>query len=122
MDKEIVYFELNNWWRGKDYPDDEPFTTWMGNDYNIYFNNEKWVEENKLCVVRSIIDMSMNFCVTSTKEWVEKNCPKLLTEYEQFLRYPDEDGYVYGKNDDDEFLPYEENNIGIKYEYDDEED
>ena len=119
MDKEIVYFELNNWCRGKHYPDDEPFTTWMGRDTNIYFNNEKWVKENKLCVVRSIIDMSMNFCVTATKEWVENNCHKLLTEYKQFLRYPDEDGYIYGQNDDDEFLSYEENNIGIKYEYDD---
>ena len=65
--------------------------------------------------------MYMNFCVTATKEWVENNCPKLLTEYKQFLRYPDKDGYVYGQNDDDEFLPYEENNIGIKYKYDYEE-
>ena len=86
---EIICFELNNWSCGKDYPNDEPFLTWIGNDLNIHFNDENWVKENKLCVVRSIIDMSVNFCITTTKSWVEKNCPKLLTEHTEFLRFPD---------------------------------
>lgn len=117
MDKDIIYFELNNWMRGEDYPNDEPFITWVGNDYDLKFQNEEFVKENKLCVVRSIIDMSVNFCITAKKEWVEKNCPKLLTDYTDFLREPDEDGYVYGRFGD-EFLEYSEENIGITENYD----
>lgn len=113
----IVYFELNNWFRGEHYPDDQPFIDWMGNDLHLSFNNEDWVTENKLCVVRTIIDMSVNFCVTATRNWVEKNCPKLLIDYTRFLRFPDKYGDAYGKFGD-EFLEYEEDNIGIKYVYD----
>lgn len=112
--KDIVYFELNNWMRGIDYPNEEPFITWLRNDLQICFNNEDWIEKNKLCVVKTLIDMSQNFCVTATKEWVENNCPKLLTEYKQFLRYPDENGYVYGQYGD-EFMEYSEDNIGIRW-------
>lgn len=122
---EIICFELNNWSRGKDYPDDEPFLTWIGNDFNIHFNDENWVRENKLCVVRSIIDMSVNFCITTTKSWVEKNCPKLLTEHTEFLRFPDKDGYIEGRFGND-FLEYKEKNIGITedndYEFENDED
>ena len=118
---EIIHFELNNWTPGKDYPAEEPFITWIGNDLNIHFNSDNWVQENKLCVVRSIIDMSVNFCITTTKEWVEKNCPKLLTEYQDFLRHPDEDGFVEGRFGN-YFLDYTENNIGITDDNDDEFD
>lgn len=126
---EIVYFELNNWFAGQHYPAREPFLGWMGNDLRIQFSNERWVLENKLCVVKSLVDMSVNFCITATKEWVEQNCPCLLTEFNQFLRYPDEYGDVYGEFGH-EFLKYSEENIGITwadddgcyYDYDDEED
>lgn len=122
MDKEIVYFELNNWIEGEYYPDDEPFTMWFENDFSIYFNNKDWIKENKLCVVCTVIDMSLNFCITATKEWIEKNCPKLLTEYTQFLREVDEeDGCVYGQFGD-EFLEYKEENIGIFYSWNEEDD
>lgn len=120
FEEKFLYFELNNWFPGDHYPDEEPFTKWIGNDLNIYFNNEDWVKENKLCVVRSIIDMSVNFCITATRKWVEKNCPKLLTEYQKFLRHPDKDGYVEGQFGD-EFLEYSEENVGITNVYDDEE-
>ena len=56
--------------------------------------------------------MSQHFCITATREWVEKNCPKLLTEYTKFLRYPDEDGDVQGRFGH-WFLPYSEENFGI---------
>lgn len=121
---DVVYFELNNWFAGEDYPNDEPFLSWMKNDLNIKFRNEKWVIENELCVVESIVDMSSNFCITAKKEWVEKNCPKLLTDYKEFLRYPekyedeDEDGEVYGRFGN-HFLEWSEENFGITY--DDEE-
>lgn len=121
---DVVYFELNNWFAGKDYPNDEPFLSWMRNDLNIKFRNEKWVIENELCVVASIVDMSSNFCITAKKEWVEKNCPKLLTDYKEFLRYPekyedeDEDEDVYGRFGC-HFLEWSKENFGITY--DDEE-
>lgn len=109
---EIIYFELNNWFSGRDYPAEEPFLSWLKDDLNIRFNNEEWVEENKLCVVRDLVDMSTNFCITATKEWVNENCPNLLTTYTQYLREPDEDGDVYGRFGH-EFLEYCEENFGI---------
>lgn len=112
---DIVYFELNNWTTGKDYPDAEPFLSWMKNDLCIQFRNENWVKENKLCVVVSRIDMSQNFCITATKEWVEKNCPELFTKYIEFIRYPNEYGDAEGRFGG-YFLPYEEENIGIEYD------
>lgn len=112
---DVVYFELNNWIPEKDYPATEPFLSWMGNDLSIRFRNEDWVEKNKLCVVESLVDMSSNYCITATKEWVKKNCPNLLTDYQEFLRYPDDgDEDVYGRFGC-KFLPYEEQNIGVTY-------
>lgn len=111
---EIVYFELNNWFAGRDYPDNERFINWMHDDLNIKFSSEEWAEENHLCVAARLIDMSQNFCITATKDWVEKNCPELLTDYAKFLRHPDEDGDVYGRFGD-EFLPYEEENFGVTW-------
>ena len=110
----VVYFELNNWFAGEHYPSEDPFLTWIGCGLNIYFDNEDWVKENKLCVVESIIDQSLNFCITATKEWIEENCPRLLTEYTKFLRHPDEYGDVYGQFGN-KFLEYSEDNIGITY-------
>ena len=136
---DIVYFELNNWSCGRDYPNAEPFITWCGDDMNLYFDDDEFVEKNKLCVVESYIDQSVNWCITATKEWVLANCPKLLSgesytmkfiikdpkegtqeehseeyNYNQFLRYPDEDGTVYGRFGD-VFLEYSEENIGISF-------
>lgn len=111
---EIIYFELNNWFAGVHYPDSEPFLSWMKDDLNTKFRDEEWVKENKLCVVADMIDMSQNFCVTATKEWVNMNCPSLLTTYTNYLRVPDEYGDVYGQFGH-EFLEYDENNFGIEY-------
>lgn len=114
--EEVVYFELNNWARGRDYPDAEPFINWMSNDLALMFQNEEFIKENKLCVVRQIVDMSIDFCITATISWVEEHCPELLTKYSQFLRRPDSDlkneGAVYGEFGA-EFLPYCEENIGL---------
>ena len=137
--KDIVYFELNNWFAGEDYPDAEPFLSWMRDDLNQTFRNEEWVKENKLCVVFTPIDMSQNYCITATKDWILKNCPDLLSDkeydvtfkvgnssgwekvvehysFKQFLRYPDEDGNVYSEFGM-EFLPYEEENFGVTTVY-----
>lgn len=109
-----IYFELNNWAPGRDYPDVFPFDVWMDDDCNLAFENEAWVIQNNLCVVMSFVDMSVNFCITTTEEWVQHNCPELLTKYTNFLRQPDEDGDVYGRFGH-EFLPYEKENIGVHF-------
>ena len=113
--EELVYFEVNNWSPGKDYPICEPFIEWLSNDLNIQFRSDEWAKENKICVLASIVDMSNNFCVTATKKWVEENCPKLLEEENsKFLRYPDEYGDVYGQFGN-YFLEYEEYNFGVAW-------
>ena len=132
---EFVYFELNNWFAGRDYPNAEPFITWCEDDKEHGFSNEQFVRENELCVVCSIVDMSFNWCITAKREWVENNCPKLLSDdlttvvmerhykgivtyknetypYSQYLRYPDENGDVYGQFGH-KFLPWSRENIGI---------
>lgn len=109
---DIIYFELNNWFCGQDYPDDAPFTTWMCPDTDIKFMDEDWVKSNKLCVVFDFVDMSVNFCITATKDWVEKNCPSLLTKYTEFLREPNEAGVIVGRFGH-QFLEYNESNFGI---------
>jgi len=61
---DVVYFELNDWWRGENYPANEKFDTWVGNNRNeswhMYFEDENWVRKNQLCVVAERIDMSAN--------------------------------------------------------------
>ena len=111
----IVYFELNNWFRGIYYPNEDPYISWLGDDANIVFLDEQWVKYNKLCVVWHVVDQSINLLITATQEWVEKNCPTLLTEYTKFLRFPDEDGVIYGTFEDIKFLPYKKENIGVHY-------
>ena len=134
---EYVYFELNNWFAGRNYPNEEPFKSWCGNDLNLYFLNEDWVKENKLVVVADSIDMSIDWCITAPKEWVENNCPKLLSDestyvmingsngpfqeeykYSSFLRYPNKYGDICGIFGTP-FLEYSEENIGIHF-YDEE--
>lgn len=123
MKEEIVYFELNNWMPGSDYPDDEPFILWMSDDFNIAFSNEQWVKDNRLCVVETIVDMSSNYCITTTKDWVLNNCPSLLTDYKQFLRFKDKfsDIYIYGRFGC-KFLEYTEENIGVEFRLDKDEE
>ena len=105
---EIIYFELNNWMSEDDYPDAEPFETWCGNDEALYFDSQKWCKENKLVVSRGIIDQSVNWCVGATKEWVQNNCPELLTKYKEFLRPSMKSRFGQP------FIEYSEENIGMK--------
>lgn len=112
---DIVYFELNNWFAGRDYPNAEPFLSWMRDDLTQKFRDEEWIKENKLVVVESLVDMSMNFCITATKEWVDENCHELFSTYENFVRKPEEGKDVpYGRFGCP-FLEYNEENIGYHY-------
>ena len=133
MGSDVIYFSINNWFRGRDYPIGEPFDSWM-REYKL---TDEWCKENKICVKVGSIDMSINFCVTATREWVEKNCPQLLTDdsyiykistyfkgentikeytkkYSDFICIPDEDGDVYDRFDWS-FLEYKEENFGVTY-------
>lgn len=110
----ITYFELNNWFPERDYPNVEPFLSWMEDDLKQSFRNYDFVEQNELIVVAGFLDMSLNYCVTAKTDWVMKMCPSLLTEFRQFLRFPDEHGYIYGRYDCP-FLEYDPNDIGVHW-------
>lgn len=140
MNNEIIYFELNNWFSGIDYPPEEPFETWIitGN-----FSNDEWCKTNKLVVLAGCIDMSFNWCIAATKQWIEENCPNLLSDktfttttirteydkeiggminktiyhtnsYKDFIREPDKNGEVYGRFDW-LFREYKPENFGVEW-------
>ena len=135
---DVVYFELNNWFAGEDYPNAEPFISWVR---DLCFSDNKWCKENKLVVSAGLIDMSANWCIVAPKEWVKQNCPDLLSDkedtykinkikivngeeqkktvecrapFKKFLRFPDseEDGDVYGRFGW-RFLEYTPENFGV---------
>ena len=142
--EEIIYFELDNWSCGRDYPNAEPFTSWMGKDYGFCFGNDEWCKENRLCVEAGLIDMSTCFCISAPKSWIEENCPKLLTDeecgaefciscwdeeqqrciektqyesckYSKFVCKPDEYGDARGRISDWPFREYKEENFGVHW-------
>lgn len=142
--EEIIYFEIDNWFAGRDYPNAQPFLSWMNDDLNLAFANDNWCIENRLCVEAVLIDMSVCFCVTAPRSWVEENCPKLLTDeecgsmniishydantgtfvdekkyehcsYSKFICKPDKDGEVYGRISNLHFAEYKEKNFGVHW-------
>lgn len=118
--EEVVYFEFNNWFADRDYPNAQPFRDWMKDDLNITLRDDKWARDNHLAIVYFPLDMSQNFLVTASKQWVEKTCSELLTKYKEFLRFPDNYGGVCSKWGP-EFLSYDSENFGVT-EIDDPED
>ena len=133
--EEIVYFELNNWFCGRDYPDAEPFISWLNDDSKQKLTDDAWAKENKLCIVACPYDMSLNYCITATKDWVLQNCPDLLSDktydstfivgvsgdtqeivkqysFKKFLKFPDKYGEVWGRV---QFLEYKEENFGVHW-------
>lgn len=99
--KDVVYFSVNNWFCGRDYPNTPNFRKWLGNDLKQSFMNDEWCKENKLCVYYGLIDMSNNYTISAPRDWVEKNCPELLTDkeytYETIGTYYDKNGEVITK-------------------------
>ena len=67
---------------GENYPPLKCFHKWLGNDLNQSFKNDEWCKKNKLCVYYGTVDMSTNYTISAPREWVEKNCPELLTDEE----------------------------------------
>ena len=94
--EEIIFISVNNWFCGRDYPPTENFKKWLGDDLNLKFKNDAWAKENKLCIYYGVIDMSQNFTISAPREWVEKNCPELLTDdeytYYSIIRKPVKQG------------------------------
>ena len=145
--QDIIYFEFNNWFAGRDYPMGEKYNTLVN---NAFFNRNEWVKENKLVVVVEYIDMSLNWCISAPKEWVEENLPELLSDkeytykictyskgentineyskkYNSFLRNSEDIYFLPEGRFGTPFLEYCEENIGVhwhehEYEYEDEYD
>ena len=84
--KDIVYISVNNWFCGRDYPPLKCFEEWLRDDLNQKFRNDAWAKENKLCIHYGYIDMSQNYTISAPREWVEKNCPELLTN-DEYIYY-----------------------------------
>lgn len=149
--EEIIYFEIDNWFAGQDYPNAQPFLNWMNDGLNLTFTNNNWCIDNRLCVEATIIDMSVCFCVSAPRSWIEKNCPKLLTDeecgsikiishydtnigamvdetkyehcsYSKFICKPNEDGEVYGRISNLHFAEYKEENFGVHWKDEEDED
>lgn len=135
---DVVYFSVNNWFCGRDYPPTKTFIKWMGNDFNQYLANDEWCKENKLCVYFGNIDMSTNYTVTAPIEFVNKYCPELLTDeeytyntvvyngderiveehkkkYSDFVYHPDSDDENGLDVNDMPFREYSEANFGSSY-------
>ena len=115
---------------GEYYPPTENFDKWMGDDLNQAFTNDDWCKENKLCIYYGVVDMSINYTVSASREWVEKNCPELLTDDEYILEdiehkkkysdfvYTPEEGEDLPDNDyigNMPFREYCEENFGCEY-------
>lgn len=130
--EEIIYFEINNWFAGRDYPYEDPFKQWVK---DAKFEDVEWCKNNKLCVKYGNVDMSVSWCVGATRSWVMENCPNLLSDgeytydlihcgsdgsevrksyprkYSDFLCHCDEDGTYYSRIDGWKLPEYCEENF-----------
>lgn len=139
MSKDIIYFNLNNWFSGRDYPANGKLAELVENGK---FSDNEWCKENRLCVLAGCIDMSRNWNVTAPREWVEKNCPELLTDktYDYAIMMHSSGGnkklhytkaykdFIVCQDGGEDppigrfhwpFLEYSEDNIGVQYWDDD---
>lgn len=136
--EEIIYLEFNNWFGGRDYPEIPNIEDWVGQvdvpDYDSPLLDNEWCKEQRICVRLEYIDMSINFCITAPKSWVEKNCPKCLTNdeyteefivgnekrvyrysYDRFRREPEDGETIVMGKFGCPFLEYTEENFGCSW-------
>ena len=119
MNEEIYYINLNEWdYNG--HPNSDPFHDWMDDTkLDTYLRNEQFAKDNKICVRWFIIDMSVQFCITAPKSFVDKLCPCLWEEEnKKFIKpasdFPDDEppeSWLYGEYGE-YFLPYTDEYIG----------
>lgn len=83
------------------------YTSYRNKIIYLLTNSEMFDKSIELNSVTGIVDMSINHCV------VERNCPRLLTDFTQLIKEPEKYGEVNSKYCF--FLPYKEENIGITY-------
>lgn len=114
-ENEVIYFSVNNWFAGRDYPNTPTFREWMKDDLNLTLRDDDWAKKNKLCIYYGVIDMSQNFTVSALKDWVEKNCPEIIGS--EFEYVPKIDGILVPESDkfDMPFKEYTEENFGSTY-------
>ncbi len=139
--EEIIYFSVNNWFAGRDFPATENFYKWLGDYINESFRDDDWCRKNGLCVYYGPVDMSTNYTIAAPRSWVEQNCPELLTDdeytyYVRILRKNGEETQEYKKKYSDfvdhpnkygdvsgrfgwPYPEYKEENLGCHY-YEDE--
>lgn len=120
MKKEtIVYFQCNDWvpspeaaskfiyayLEGSLYYKEQPF------DFEVVTKTtdeeHDWIKKNRLCINVDVYDQSLQYWVTTTKEWVEENFPELLPYVSE---EPKDDMF---KGDKKYYLKYTEENIGV---------
>lgn len=83
------------------------YTSYRNKIIYLLTNSEMFDKSIELNSVTGIVDMSINHCV------VERNCPRLLTDFTQLIKEPDK--YDEVNPNFHYFLPYEKENIGITY-------
>ena len=117
MKEDVIYFSVNNWFAGRDYPNTPTFREWMKDDLNLKLRDDNWAKENKLCIYYGVIDMSQNFTVSAPKEWVEKNCPEIIGSKFEYVPSCLIDGILMPESDryDMPFKEYNEENFGSTY-------
>ena len=87
----------------------------MGNDLNLTLRSDEFCKENKLCVYYGAVDMSCNFTVSASREWVEKNCPEIIGSK---FEYKPSDGETEPDCDEVGNMPFREYcewNFGAEY-------
>lgn len=110
----VVYFQCNDWspspkeaerfihqYLEGDFSEHTPMKT----DAEV----DEWIENDCLCINCDIYDMSIQYWITTTKEWLEQNFPELLS----FVSEEPKD-YLF-KGDKKYFLKYSEENIGVHW-------
>lgn len=104
----IVYLQCNDW---SPSPEKASRLIYDYLEGSIYDKNSviktveeklEWVKTNKLCINTDIWNMSIQYWITTTKEWLELNFPELLP-------------YCSETPDDDYYLEYTEDNYGEFY-------
>lgn len=112
----VVYFQCNDW---EPNPEESSRFIYDYLEGSMYANDKNstsvnktpeeeitWMKANDLCVNVDNYDMSLNYWVTTTKEWLEENFPELLpfaSETPQSFMYEGDEKY---------FLKYTEDNVG----------
>ena len=103
--KQLVYFTVDNWSPGVDYPRCDNFENLYREDLDAFaFIDNEYCKENKLAVYCTTLDMSIAFTVVAPIGWCVKNSPEIIGSYWDETAKPGKNNWkesIYG-------LPYPE--------------